>query len=74
MNSQELCATMRWIESAQAALQRCEEAPHDREAAALAIVLRAAIHAKTEALRDHMRNRVQRKDLVRVPTLLLALH
>ncbi|HQW81466.1 MAG TPA: hypothetical protein PLQ74_06325 [Pseudomonadota bacterium] len=39
-------------------MARCEDAPHDREAVALAIVLRAAIHAKTEALRGHVRARL----------------
>jgi len=58
MSSQELCASMRWIEAAQAAYVRCLEAVNDREAAALAIVLRAAIHAKTEALRAHVRLRI----------------
>ena len=58
MSGEQLCATLRWLESARCALARCEEAPHDREAAALAIVLRAAIHAKTEALREHVRARL----------------
>jgi hypothetical protein len=75
MDSQELCATMRWIESAQAALQRCEEAPHDPDAVALAAVLRAAIDAKTETLRAYMRQRVQRLDPLRAQaSVLLALH
>ncbi|HWT14437.1 MAG TPA: hypothetical protein VN581_01540 [Patescibacteria group bacterium] len=55
MSGEQLCATLRWLESARCALARCEEAGHDREAAALAIVLRAAIHAKNEAMRAHMR-------------------
>jgi hypothetical protein len=58
MSSEQLCASLRWLESARCALARCEEAVHDREAAALAIVLRAAIHAKTEALRAHVRARL----------------
>lgn len=56
MTSQQLCATLRWIESARCALNRCEEA-RDRESDALAVILRAAIHAKTEALREHVRLR-----------------
>ena len=60
MSSEQLCATLRWLESARCALARCEEAPHDCEAAALAVVLRAAIHAKTEALRAHVRARLAR--------------
>ena len=58
MSSEQLCATLRWLESARCALGRCEEVPHDREAAALATVSRAAIHAKTEALRAHVRARL----------------
>lgn len=59
MSGEQLCATLRWLESARCALARCEDAPHDREAAALAIVLRAAIHAKTETLREHVRARLR---------------
>ncbi|HRG14975.1 MAG TPA: hypothetical protein PLB00_03185 [Pseudomonadota bacterium] len=58
MSSEQLCASLRWLESARCALARCEEAVHDREAVALAIVLRAAIHARTEALRAHVRARL----------------
>ena len=58
MSNEQLCASLRWLESARCALARCEDAPHDREAVALAIVLRAAIHAKTEALRGHVRARL----------------
>jgi hypothetical protein len=59
MNGEQLCAALRWLESARCALARCEDATHDREALALAIVLRAAIHAKTEALRAHVRARLR---------------
>ena len=58
MSSEQLCASLRWLELARCALARCEEAVHDREAVALAIVLRAAIHARTEALRAHVRARL----------------
>lgn len=58
MDSQELCASMRWLESARAALIRCEQAANDEEAAALAQTLRAAIHTRTEALRAHVRHRI----------------
>lgn len=59
MDSQELCASMRWLESARAALVRCEQASNDAEAAALAQTLRAAIHARTEALRAHVRHQIE---------------
>ena len=59
MDSQELCASMRWLESARAALVRCEQAANDNEAAALAKTLRAAIHTRTEALRAHVRCRIE---------------
>jgi len=50
---------MRWLESARAALVRCEQAANDDEAAALAKTLRAAIHTRTEALRAHVRCRIE---------------
>ena len=59
MDSQELCASMRWLESARAALIRCEQAANDDEAMALAQTLRAAIHTRTEALRAHVRCRIE---------------
>ncbi|MBK6726482.1 MAG: hypothetical protein IPG63_04340 [Xanthomonadales bacterium] len=49
---------MRWLESARAALMRCEQAANDDEATALAQTLRAAIHTRTEALRAHVRQRI----------------